>query len=348
MDHFPVFLNLRNRRALLIGGNALAARKAALIAKSDARITVLADNFSAAMLALAQENPRLELLTQSFSNEHLNNTALVLAATDDEALNHRVFTAAEARGIPVNVADCPELCSYILPAIVDRAPVIVAVSTGGRSPVLARAVKALLERALPQTLGAFAELLQRWRAPVAAAIANPQRRRRFWEQLINGPIAQQTLSGDCADAEQIITAALAGESGAPVSGSLVLVGAPEQDPEWLSMKAHRLIQQAECLVYDDDTAAALLELGRREAHTLNADRQPRAQLRDSIAAKVKQGQRVVRIYGRDSGLSLEAQSDNLAFQTQGLSPLAVPAPSASFGAPISPSLSGTASIMVAN
>lgn len=336
MDYFPVFLNLRDKHALLIGGNALAARKAALIAKSGAHITVLAENFSAPMLALAQGSEQFTLSTAAFSATQLDKVALVLAATDDEHLNQRVYDTAVARGIPVNVADRPELCSYILPAIVDRAPVVIAVSTGGRSPVLARFVKALLERSLPQTLGPFATLLKRWRRPVTEAIAHPQQRRRFWEQLISGPIGQQALSGNLHTASEEIADALNREvcTNQEISdgGSLALIGAPAQDPELLSLKAHRLIQQAEWFIYDDQTPAALQELSRREAHTLNADRHNVASLLDTISSKVDSGQRVVRLYGRDCGLRTEARNDQLALQQRGIKALSIPAANAPFSA----------------
>lgn len=326
MDHFPIFLALKNQRALIVGGSPLATRKAALIAKSGAIITVIAAEFSPPMRALAADNPRIELSPHPFEASSLDDTALVLAATDDAALNQRVYDAAQARGIPVNVADQPELCSYILPAIIDRNPVVVAVSTGGASPVLARYIKSLLERALPQTLGTFAELLKRWRQSVSDAIPNGKQRRRFWEKNIHGPVGKCALTGDIDAAEKLMEQQLEQLDSHSNTGCLTLIGAPSSDPELLSIKAHRLIQMAEWVFYDDDTPQALLELSRREAHTFNVDRYQHEHALQTLLEQVRLKQRVVRIYGRDCTLDQEASTDRRLLAQQGIEHSVVAAP----------------------
>lgn len=318
MDYFPVFLALKDRQALIVGGNGLAARKAALIAKSGAHITVLANCFSEQMQALAAEHTRITLSQATFQKRSLDGVALVLAATDDDSLNQEVFAEASHRGIPVNIADQPELCSYILPAIVDRSPVIVAVSTGGRSPVLARYVKALLERALPQTLGQFAQLLKRWRLPVKHAISSEKARRRFWETTINGKVAELAGTGKLAEAEQEIQLQLADPSHSDDHGSLALIGTPELDPEMLSIKAHRLIYAAEWVFYDNDTPAAVLELARREANVCNVDNSASGASAKLMAKQLSCGQRVVRLFGRDPSLTQEATANRLQFANQNI------------------------------
>lgn len=326
MDHFPIFLALKGERALVVGGNSLATRKAALIAKSGTAITVIADEFSDAMRALALDNAQITLSSVAFKPQCLQGVSLVLAATEDDALNRRVYAAAKARGLPVNVADQPEMCSYILPAIVDRAPVIVAVSTGGRSPVLARYVKALLERALPQTLGEFSELLKRWRQPVTDTITDGKQRRRFWERTINGPIGEQALAGHFEEADRALDIELHTSPQENPVGNLVLVGAPIDDPELLSIKAHRKIQQAEWVFHDDDTPAALLELTRREANTFNVDRHSTSDAQQKMLTQLAHGHRLVRLYGRDNELNQEATADRLWFATHEIDTLCIPAP----------------------
>ncbi len=306
MDHFPIFLNLQNRRALVVGGNPLATRKAALLAKSGVSLTVLSEQFSPPMRALARDNANIHLLSGTFADKHVDGVSLVLAATDDAQLDERVYAAAQARGIPVNVADKPALCSYILPAIIDRNPVVVAVSTGGRSPVLARFVKALLERSLPLTLGPFADFLKTWRSPIAEKIQDDKQRRRFWERTINGPTGQAALAGDIAKAQDMLSRDLARDEATETAEPVVLIGAPQDDPELLSIKAHRLIQQAEWVIHDDQTPTALLELSRREAHTLNADRESDDKVLSVAVKYASQGLRVVRIFGRDAALEHEA------------------------------------------
>lgn len=341
MDHFPIFLALKGEHALVIGGNSLATRKAALIAKSGAEITVIADDFSDAMQALALDNALITLSSVAFEPQCLDGVSLVLAATEDDALNRSVYAEAKARGLPVNVADQPEMCSYILPAIVDRAPVIVAVSTGGRSPVLARYVKSLLERALPQTLGGFSELLKHWRQPVTDAITDGKQRRRFWERTINGPIGEQALAGHFKEAGQALNLQLhASPQDAPV-GDLVFVGAPIDDPELLSIKAHRKIQQAEWVFHDDNTPAALLELTRREANTFNVDRHSVLDSQQKMRAQLAHGHRLVRIYGRDNELNQEATADRLWFATHEIDTLCIAAPATTAISRVVPPLSAS-------
>lgn len=324
MEHFPIFLNLQARRALILGGGPLAARKAALIAKGGAELTVVAESFSAAMRALARDEARVQLREARFTPHDLDGVALVLAAGDDQALNERVYALCSERGIPVNVADQPALCSYILPAIVDRSPVVVAVSTGGRSPVLARYVKLLLERALPQRLGQLAELLARWRRPVAEAIADGEQRRRFWQRTVEAAAAPM-WRGDAEEADHTIARQLERDGAEQLRGEVALIGAPTDDPEWLSIKAHRTIQRAEWVFCDGDTPAALLELARREAHCVNADHHSADDCRQMIARQVARGQSVVRLYGRDPELCREGGDDHRALEALDLAPLALPA-----------------------
>lgn len=274
MDFLPVFLNLRDRAAVIVGGGAIAARKAELLASAGPKLTVISIECHASMRELITRNGwRHE--ARAFREADLDGAQIVIAATDDAAVNEAVYGAAEARGIPVNVADQPELCSFILPAIIDRSPAIIAVSTGGRSPVLARYVKALLERQLPFGLANFTDVLGRWRRRVQASLPGVEQRRRFWQQIIDGPVGEQALAGANEATDQAIATALdSWETGAENSGGMVyLIGAGPGDPELLTLRGHRLLQRADVVLYDRLIPTRLLELCRREAELIYVGKQ---------------------------------------------------------------------------
>ncbi len=285
MDHMPIFMALSNRRALVVGGGQLASRKAALLLNACPQVEILSDAVSPAMARLIKANGLVHH-ADPFTPQHLDGVALVIAATDDDALNHAVFDAASARGLPVNIADQPALCSFILPAIVDRAPVTVAVSTGGRSPVFARHVKALLERALPPGLGHAAQWLARWRQPVRDAFTDEGARRRFWERIIDGPVGD--LAHTDADAADD---AIAAELDQPdtAAGHLRVIGVDPRDVDAISIAAHRALTRADLVVLEPDAGRDILQLCRREAAVREL---PHAASATWIAKQVAAGHRV--------------------------------------------------------
>jgi uroporphyrin-III C-methyltransferase/precorrin-2 dehydrogenase/sirohydrochlorin ferrochelatase len=209
------------------------------------------------------------------------------------------------RHLPVNVVDTPALCSFTFPAIVDRAPVTIAVSTGGRSPVLARHVKAMLERDLPGKLGRLAEFLGRWRPRVARRLGDNRQRRRFWEAVLEGPAPELVYAGQDAQADRLTEAALAAGEGAAAEGRVYLIGAGPGDPELLTLRAQRLLQRADVVLYDRLVPVGVLDLCRRDAEFVYVGKRigdhslPQADISELLVAHARQGKRVARLKGGD-------------------------------------------------
>lgn len=316
MDHMPIFMNLKDRRALVIGGSQLASRKAALLLNACPQVEILADELSPAMARLIKAH---DLIHRSgrFTPRQLNGVALVIAATDDDVLNHAVYAAATARGLPVNVADQPPLCSFILPAIVDRAPVTVAVSTGGRSPVFARHVKALLERALPPGLGHAAQWLARWRQPVREALPDEGIRRRFWERIIDGPVGDLAAT-DSLLADNEIQSHL--EHGHTTTGYLRVIGVDPCALDNISIAAHRELTRADLVVLEPDAGRGILQLCRREAAVREL---PHAANAAWIARQVATGKRVALL--RNNQALNRQHNDTAAWQDANLDVRVLPA-----------------------
>lgn len=194
MEYFPVFLDLRNRLCLLVGGGDVATRKGRLLSKAGARLRVVAPEISSELRELvAQHNG--EQFVREYQTSDLNDCVIAIAATDIEALNEQVSNDAKARNLPVNVVDSPALCTYITPAIIDRTPLVIAISSGGEAPVLARLIRAQLETLIPTGYGRLAQTASRWRDRVKARFDNGDSRRRFWEKILQGPAAELVLNG---------------------------------------------------------------------------------------------------------------------------------------------------------
>lgn len=305
MDYLPIFLQLTGRSALIVGGGPVAARKAQLVLAAGPKLTIVAPSLSNAMRELIEAH-QLTWHEREFIPADLAGVKLVIAATDDAAVNSTVFEQADARNIPVNVADQPQLCSFILPAIVDRSPAIVAVSTGGRSPVLARYLKSKLERQLPFGLPNFTRLLGDMRDKVKAALRDTEQRRRFWDHIIDGPIGDAALAGELADTRDQIDAQLQtwneSERG---KGSVYLIGAGPGDPELLTLRGQRLLQRAEVVLYDRLIPTRLLELCRREAELIYVGKQAKshvvsqASIGELLVKHAQAGKCVARLKGGD-------------------------------------------------
>jgi len=304
MDYLPIFLKLEGQRAAVIGGGEVAARKAGLLLDAGARVIVTAPALGEELQPLAQDG-RIEHRAEPFSPAALEDVFLVIAATDDRRVNIEVSRQARARGMPVNVVDDPELCTFILPAIVDRSPVLIASSTGGASPVLARLLRARLESLIPASYGELAKLAQRFRDRVKAALPQSQRR-RFWERVLSGPIAELVFSGRVEQAEQALARTL-DETAAqqPAPGEVYLVGAGPGNPDLLTFAALRLMQQADVVLYDKLVSPPIIELCRRDAERIyvGKERSNHTMRQEEINALMvrlaKQGKRVLRLKGGD-------------------------------------------------
>ncbi|MCY1415260.1 Siroheme synthase [compost metagenome] len=303
MDFLPLFHNLRGRQVLVVGGGEIALRKARLLAEAGARLRVVAPLIEDALRALVEQGAG-ELLERGYQESDLDGCALVIAATDDEQLNARVSREAGTRSLPVNVVDAPALCSVIFPAIVDRSPLMVAVSSGGDAPVLTRLMRARLETLIPAAYGRLAGLAQKFRCAVKQRFTDVQQRRVFWEEVFQGAIAEQVLAGREAEAERLLADKLAGSAEREL-GEVYLVGAGPGDPDLLTFRALRLMQQADVVLYDRLVAPAILDLCRRDADRLYVGKRradhavPQDEINRLLVELASQGKRVLRLKGGD-------------------------------------------------
>jgi uroporphyrin-III C-methyltransferase/precorrin-2 dehydrogenase/sirohydrochlorin ferrochelatase len=303
MEFLPLFHKLQGSHVLVVGGGEIALRKSRLLVDAGALIRVVAPAVESQLQALVDASGG-EVRLRGYAEADLEGCQLIIAATDDQALNAQVSDDAKRRCVPVNVVDAPALCSVIFPAIVDRSPLVVAVSSGGDAPVLARLIRAKLETWIPSTYGELAGLAARFRARVKQLYPDVTQRRAFWEEVFQGPIADRQLAGQGAEAERLLEAKV---NGAPphAPGEVYLVGAGPGDPDLLTFKALRLMQQADVVLYDRLVAPAILELCRRDAERVYVGKRradhalPQEQINKQLVDLAKQGKRVLRLKGGD-------------------------------------------------
>ncbi|MEG5263669.1 siroheme synthase CysG [Pseudomonas sp. JDS28PS106] len=303
MEFLPLFHNLRGCRVLVVGGGEIALRKSRLIADAGALLRVVAPQIEHQLRDLVEHSGG-ELVPRGYETQDLDGCVLIIAATDDEPLNARVSQEARARGVPVNVVDAPALCSVIFPAIVDRSPLVIAVSSGGDAPVLARLIRAKLETWIPSTYGQLAGLAARFRHQVKGLFPDVQQRRAFWEDVFQGPIADRQLAGQGEEAQRLLEAKIAGDA-PKATGEVYLVGAGPGDPDLLTFKALRLMQQADVVLYDRLVAPTILDLCRRDAERVYVGKRradhavPQDRINQQLVELARQGKRVVRLKGGD-------------------------------------------------
>ena len=305
MDFLPIFVNIQGRPCLVVGGGSVAARKIELLLQAGGDVSVVAPALSDEVAQLAAAG-RVRYRARGFVDADLDQCELAIAATDDHAINRHVSEQAKLRHLPVNVVDNPELCSFIVPSIVDRSPVVAAVSTGGRSPVLARLIRAQLETIIPAAYGRLANLAARFRDKVNARFSGSTQRKAFWERVLSGVVAEMIFSGQEAAAEKVLDRALSGDDALLAEqGAVYLVGGGPGDPDLLTFRALRLMQQADVVVYDRLVSPAVLALVRRDAQRIYVGKErdkhtlPQEQINDLLVRLAKEGKRVVRLKGGD-------------------------------------------------
>ncbi|CAJ1930111.1 siroheme synthase CysG [Aeromonas hydrophila] len=303
MDYLPIFCRLDNKPVLLVGGGEVAERKARLLLDAGAQLTVVAPELDPELAELAA-NGSIEWLAGEFAPQQLTGKWLVVAATDRREVNALVYQSANQARIFANVVDDPKRSSFIMPSIIDRSPLMVAISSGGKAPVLARLLREKLEAMLPQHLGAVAAFAGSLRERVKARFASMGERRRFWERLLGADRLGQALArGDSASANQLADSLFADES--QTGGEVVLVGAGPGDPGLLTLHALRQMQQADVVVYDRLVSDEVMALVRRDARRIFVGKQagnhcvPQEGINQLLLEEAKKGQRVVRLKGGD-------------------------------------------------
>ncbi|EKP0304788.1 uroporphyrinogen-III C-methyltransferase [Aeromonas veronii] len=303
MDYLPIFCRLDNKPVLLVGGGEVAERKARLLLDAGAQLTVVAPELDPELAELAA-NGSIEWLASEFVPEQLAGKWLVVAATDRREVNALVYQSANQARIFANVVDDPKRSSFIMPSIIDRSPLMVAISSGGKAPVLARLLREKLEALLPEHLGAVAAFAGSLRERVKARFASMGERRRFWERLLGADRLGQALArGDSASANQLADNLFADESQS--AGEVVLVGAGPGDPGLLTLHALRQMQQADVVVYDRLVSDEVMALVRRDAKRIFVGKQagnhcvPQEGINQLLLEEAQKGQRVVRLKGGD-------------------------------------------------
>lgn len=304
MDYFPISLKLSHKPCLVVGAGSCAARKIDLLLRAGAKITVVAREISSQVSAM-QSTHGLMIHEKEFEGGDLHGFKLVISATNDAATNQYVSQCANEQDILVNVVDSPALCDFIFPAIVDRAPITIAISSGGMSPVLARLLRAKIETLIPPTYGVLAKLAEKFRETVKQQISPPSNRRIFWENVLQGRVAELVFSGQTEVAEQELNAAINQASLPENTGEVYLIGAGPGAADLLTFRALRLMQQADVVVYDRLVSPDILDLARRDSEKIYVGKErsqhalPQEEINLLLVKLAKEGKRVARLKGGD-------------------------------------------------
>ncbi|MBT4837662.1 MAG: uroporphyrinogen-III C-methyltransferase [Methylococcales bacterium] len=327
MDYLPIFLDIKKQNCLVVGGGEVATRKVSLLLKANAQVKVIALNISA-KLEEWKQNKKIEVSLREYNEQDLDGVCLVIAATNNAELNQSLSMAAKKHFIPVNVVDNPSLCSFIMPSIIDRSPVIIATSTGGKSPVLARLIRGRLESLIPAGYGKLADLAAKFRDQVKAKYKDSTSRKVFWENILQSRIAEHVFSGNIATAENELSLELQKtDDSTNDQGEVYLVGGGPGDPDLLTFRALRLMQQADIVLYDRLVSEKVLELVRRDAEMIYVGKQRdhhalrQEEINQKLVDLAKQGKRVLRLKGGDpfifgrGGEEIDTLAENgVAFQ----------------------------------
>ena len=305
MDFLPIFLNIKERDCLVVGGGQIAARKIALLRNAGARVTVIAPALCEELKLLAISDDIIHL-QREFDETDITSQLAIIAATNKREINEAVSVAAQSKGLPVNVVDNPDLCSFIMPSIIDRSPVQIAVSTGGASPVLARLLRGRLESFIPSACGRLASIVEEYRGAVKKRFSNIESRRFFWERILQGHIAELVYAGHDDEARTALNDEInRSDDDTRLVGQVFLVGAGPGDPDLLTFRALRLMQQADVVVYDRLVSPAIMEMVRRDAEIVYVGKErdkhtmQQENINQLLVRLAKEGKRVLRLKGGD-------------------------------------------------
>ena len=304
MQALPIFMNITNRLCVVIGGGEVATRKVTMLLKANAAITLYSPELCHELQDLTNAG-KITYVKARFEQSQLANACMVVAATNDESVNIAVSVAAKAQNIPVNVVDAPHLCTFTMASIIDRSPIVIAISSEGNAPVLARYIRTKIETMLPTSYGRIAHIAGEFRDKVKAKFATTQERRIFWEGILQGPIVERILSGQETAAREALDAVLSGSAEVKNNGEVYLVGGGPGDPDLLTFRALRLMQQCDVCVYDKLVSPEVMELVRRDAELIYVGKSrdqhtlPQEEINALLAKLALQGKRVLRLKGGD-------------------------------------------------
>jgi len=306
MNYLPIFVDIKDKKCLVVGAGGIAARKADLLTKAGAKVQVVSPELGSEMQRFVDDS-KLSWMQKSFEPVDLEGVNLVIAATSDATINQQVSAECHSRQLPVNVVDNPKLCSFIMPSIIDRNPVQIAVSTGGASPVLARMIRTKLESCTPSAYGDLARLVAGYREQVKLKFSKLEERRKFWESILDGPVAEHVYAGRLNQAKAILDELIDKANADPdYQGEVYLVGAGPGDPDLLTFRALRLMQQCDVVVHDRLVSEPILDLVRRDAERIYAGKErskhaiAQENINQLLVRLAKEGKRVLRLKGGDS------------------------------------------------
>jgi len=326
VDFLPIFMNVKGENCLVIGGGKIASRKVFMLLRAGASVSVVSPELCQD-LTIRKDESEITHINRVFEDADLNGKKVIIAATNNEKVNSHVSQLAKAKGIPVNVVDAPDLCSFIVPSIIDRNPVQIAISTGGASPVLARLLRSRLETFIPAAYGRLATLVESYREKVKTKFSNTDEIRTFWEGILEGPVADNLIAGKDKIARELLETAVENAEAPAERGEVYLVGAGPGDPDLLTFRALRLMQQADVVVYDRLVSPGVLDLVRRDAEMIYAGKErnkhtlPQETINALLVRLAKEGKKVLRLKGGDpfifgrGGEEIETLTDeNISFQ----------------------------------
>lgn len=338
MTHIPlpVFLPLAGRKLVIVGGGDLALRKLRLALKTGADIHVVSPEIHADIEAIVRSG-KIAWADRAFDATDVEGASAVFAATGIEDVDSAVSRAAGEAGVPVNAVDRPEISSFTMGSIVDRAPMVIGISTDGAAPVLARRVKTLVEQAIPERIGDVAAFARRFRDTVRRLVPTERARRAFWESFVDGPVARLVLAGREPEARAAMIAEINGDRPAPAFGKVLLVGAGPGDPELLTIKAARALQEADVILHDRLVPDAVLEHARRDADRISVGKTPggpsvpQEETNELMASLAEDGKTVVRLKAGDPFIFGRGGEERAFLEARGIQVEIVPGITAAVG-----------------
>ena len=336
MDYFPLFARLQDQPCLVVGGGEVGLRKVRQLHRAGARVTCNAPALHPDLEAMV-ETGELHAVRAPFQADLVAEHLLIIAATGEPDVNRAVAEAARTAGRLCNVVDDGEACSFIVPSVIDRSPLLVAISTGGEAPMVARLLRQQIETWLPEGIAGLASWVGRWRKRVAERIPDTGLRVRFWQGVLDGSPAEQVLAGRERSADNLLEQRLNSESAQPVVGEAWLVGAGPGDPGLLTRRGQYLLQRADAVLYDRLVSSQIIDLARRDAELICVGKQGGGPSTDQddinreLLRRVRQGQRVCRLKGGDPFVFGRGGEELQALAEAGLPFQAVPGITAASG-----------------